>query len=134
MKIACLYILSVCLLMFGKHCYANDIIQQDSNGHLVAKHIGKMQAFEFANIHKDATVFTNSTPTLSEQTIINVETEDDDTGFRRKFTLLANFLIVLAGTLFLTYFFNYFKRLLYNRRQLFTVRSYKYILQGALRI
>lgn len=134
MKIACLYILSLCLLMFGRYCYANDLIQHDSNGHLVAKHIGKMQAFKFANIHQDPTVFTNSTPTVNKETIVSVETEDDDMGFRRKFVLIANYCVLLANASFLIYFFNYFKRRLYYFTPLFTVSSSKYILQGALRI
>jgi hypothetical protein len=134
MKIAFLYILSLCLLMVGMYSYANDIVHHGSNAPLTAKHIGKMETFKFASIQQDPTVFSNSNPTLTDQILVSVENEDDDTSFRRKFTLLANFLIVLAGTLFLTYFFNYFKRLLYDARQLFTARTYKYILQGALRI
>ena len=134
MKIAFLYILSLCLLLVGKYSYANDVVQHGSDANLKAKHIGKMQTFKFASIHRDPTVFTNSTPALTDQVLVSVESEDDDTSFRRKYTLLANFLIVLIGTSFLSYFFSNHKRLFYNSRQLYAVSLYKYILQGALRI
>ena len=134
MKIAFLYILSLCLLLVGKYSYANDVAQHGSDAHLTAKHIGKMQSFKFASIQKDPAVFSNSNPTITDQVLVSVESEDDDTSFRRKYTLLANFLIVLIGTSFLSYFFSNHKRLFYNSRQLYAVSLYKYILQGALRI
>ena len=134
MKITFLYILTLCLIMFGKYCYANDIIQHTGNGHLVAKHLGKMQRFKFANIQQDATVFTNSAPTGDDENILRVETEDDDIVFRRKIVLIVNYFILAAGASFLIYFLGCFKRRLYTFKQLITYISNRYILQGALRI
>src|SRR4051812_2413731 len=133
MKIAVLYILALCLLTIGKNSYANDI-QHVQSGHLIAKHIGKMQAFKFANIHQDASVFTNSTPSDDEETILRAETEDEDFVFRRKFVLAVNYFILVAGASFLIYFLSCFKQRLYYFKQVFTVSPSKYILQGALRI
>ena len=134
MKIAFLYILSLCLLMVGKYSYANDTVKHGSNAPLMAKHIGKMQTFKFASIQRDPTVFTTSAPNGDSETILRVETEDEDIVFRRKMVLMVNYFILAIGSSFLIYFLGYFKRRLYNYRQLFTVSSSKYILQGALRI
>ena len=133
MKIAHLYILSLCFLLLGGYCAAYGIIPNDAS-RPANKRIGKTQLVKIPVINQDPVISNNVLPLDSKQTLLTVETEDDDTGFRRKFTLLATCLVILSFASFLNYLFKYFKNRLYSYSQLLTVGSYKYLLQGALRI
>jgi len=131
MKIAYLYILSLCFLLLGGYCAAYGILP---NARPANKRIGKTQLVKLPVVNQDPVISHNGLPLDSKQTILTVETEDEDTGFRRKFTLLATCLVILSFSSFLNYLFKYFKNRLYSFKQLLTVGSYKYLLQGALRI
>ncbi len=117
--------------MVGKYSYANDVVQHGNDAHLAAKHIGKMQTFKFASIQKDPAVFSTSSPKGGKQFIASFELEDEDIAFRRKMVLMINYFIVAGFASFIIFFLSYLKRRLYNYRQMFTVNSDKYILQGA---
>ena len=133
MKIAYLYILSLCFLLLGGYCAAYGILPNEG-GRPANKRIGKTQLVKLPVISRDPVISHNGLPLDSKETILTVETEDDDSGFRRKFTLLATYLVILSFASFLNYLFAYFKTRLYSFKQLLTVGSYKYLLQGALRI
>ena len=133
MKIAYLYILSLCFLLLGGYCAAYGILPSDG-GHPATKRMGKTQLIKLPVVNQDPVISHNGLPLDTKQTILTVETEDDDSGFRRKFTLLATWLVILSFASFLNYLFKYFKNRLYSFKQLSTVGSYKYLLQGALRI
>ena len=133
MKIACLYILSLCFLLLGGYCAAYGIVP-DQGSHPATKRIGKTQLVKFTNTNQDPIITHNTLPLEDKQTIVSVANEDDDSGFRRKYVLIATCVIALAYISFFNYLFNHFKNRLYSYRQLFTVSSYKYLLQGALRI
>ena len=133
MKIAYLYILSLCFLLLGGYCAAYGILHSDG-GHPATKRMGKTQLIKLPVVNQDPVISHNGLPLDTKQTILTVETEDDDSGFRRKFTLLATCLVILSAASFLNYLFKYFKNRLYSFKQLSTVGSYKYILQGVLRI
>ena len=133
MKIAHLYILSLCFLLLGGYCAAYGIVP-DQGSHPATKRIGKTQLVKFTNTNQDPIITHNTLPLEDKQTIVSVANEDDDSGFRRKYVLIATCVIALAYISFFNYLFNHFKNRLYSYRQLFTVSSYKYLLQGALRI
>jgi hypothetical protein len=133
MKIAYLYILSLCFLLLGGYCAAYGILPNDHN-RPANKRIGKTQLVKLPVINRDPVISHNGLPLDGKQTVLTLENEDDDTGFRRKFTLLATCLVVLSFASFLNYLFAYFKARLYSFKQLLTTGSSKYLLQGALRI
>ena len=133
MKIACLYILSLCFLLLGGYCAVYGIVPNDG-GHPITKRIGKTQLVKLPVINQDPVITHNTLPLDSKQTIVSVVNEDDDSGLRRKYVLLATCLVILAYASFLNYLYKYFKNRLYSYKYLLTVGSYKYLLQGALRI
>jgi hypothetical protein len=133
MKIAYLYILSLCFLLLGGYCAAYGILPNEG-GHPANKRIGKTQLVKLPIANQDPVISHTGLPVDSKETILTVETEDDDTGFRRKFTLLATYLIVFSFASFSNYLFKYFSNRLYCYKQLLSLDSYKYLLQGALRI
>jgi hypothetical protein len=133
MKIAYLYILSLCFLLLGGYCAAYGILPNDSS-HPATKRMGKTQLVKLPVVNQDPVISHNGLPLDTKETILTVEAEDDDTGFRRKFTLLATFLVVLSYASFLNYLYKFFKTRLYSFKQLIPAGSYKYLLQGALRI
>ncbi|GAB2976557.1 hypothetical protein GCM10027049_09290 [Mucilaginibacter puniceus] len=133
MKIAYLYILSLCFLLLGGYCAAYGILPND-NSRPATKRIGKTQLVKLPVVNQDPVITHNTLPLDDKQTIVSVVNDDDDFGFRRRYVLLVTSLVILAYASFLNYLYKYFKNRLYSYKQLLTVGAYKYLLQGALRI
>lgn len=134
MKIACLYILSISLILFGKYCYSYGNVHRGNNGYTVAKNIGKSQLVKFPIVNQDPVITNNTLPLDSKQSIFSVENEDDDFGFRRRYVLLAACVLIMAYATLFKYLFKHFKNRPYSNKQIITAGNYKYLLQGALRI
>ena len=127
-----LYILCFCFLLLGGYCAAYGILPNDS-GKPAIKRIGKTQLVKIPVIEKDPVISHSGLPLNTKQTIVTVETEDDSDS-HRKYSLLATCLILVSFASFLNYLFKYFKNQLNGHKKLLTVSSYKYLLQGVLRI
>ncbi len=105
---AVLYILCFCFLLIGGYCAAYGNLPNDS-GRPANKRIGKTQLIKLPVTNQDPIISHNGLPLGSKQTIVTVESEDDDTGFRRKFSLIATCLVIFSFASFLNYLYSYFK-------------------------
>ena len=77
MKIACLYILSLCFLLLGGYCAAYGIVPNDGN-HAAVKHIGKTQLIKIPNTNRLPVIAGNALPLESKETIVSIESKDDE--------------------------------------------------------
>jgi hypothetical protein len=130
---AVIFFLFLCVFLFkgNNHTYVwvphNKICQS------AAQNSQNVQQTNSENIKQSFSAINNNSLSEKKEYLISVEDEDDDVVFTRKYVLLAKSFIALTYST-LIYFHTCFKICLTFCRHFCYTSSYKYILQGVLRI
>jgi hypothetical protein len=129
MRTVLIYMLSLALLVLGGYHYVTGATNHRRHP---VRFIISAEKFRFANT--DQAHLDNTISSEDKQSIFNVEDEDEDFVFSRKYLQLTGYFVTLFYAAFLLYSLkNLKKRLLIVTRLIFAGPQ-RYILQGALLI
>lgn len=130
MRVA-IFFVCLCYLVLGGYNYIYTGAQYDGLSYAKELHLEKNNQ-KFTDKNKGCQAIKEANSTLTGTTLISEDLEDEDANnlFARKFKMLGWCLLPLSGLFALTYLFSRFK----GPRPYYWLLSYKYIHQRVLRI
>lgn len=126
------FFLSMCFLLFWGYNYAHAGTHHKKISYIPSRSIDKPQKAKLDDIN--VAILKHSSPSHDKEFFLNIEDEESDFAFTRKYVLLVKWVAVISCTFVLGYLFNYNYQRLPFCRHLSYNSSYKYIVQRALRV
>ncbi|TDO19548.1 hypothetical protein CLV32_4170 [Pedobacter duraquae] len=136
MKVAVVFFFSLCFLVLKGGNYAHAESHSSISSYSPAEHIVKTDHNKYSSLIQDSPFYKNTNLSDYPDDLTSIETEDDteDFSFTGKLMLSANYFLTLVLISAFVNFYNYLKNRLPFCRHLSFTSSYKYILQGVLRL
>ena len=136
MKVIVIFFLSLIFLVLKGNNSAQAEVHSSISSYSPAQHIGKTENNKISSVIQDSPLYKNNSFTDNTDELMSIENEDDgeDFSFTGKQLLATNYFITLVLISVLVSFHNYLKNRLPFCRHLSYTSSYKYILQGVLRL
>ncbi|RZM26473.1 MAG: hypothetical protein EOO88_16880 [Pedobacter sp.] len=136
MKVAVVFFLSVFFLMLKSGNSAQAEVRSSFSTYSPALHVGKSAQTKFSNINQESPLFKNTNLTDLPEDLLSIENDDDseDFSYTGKLLLSANYFITLVFFSAFVHFCSTQKNRLPFCSHLSFTSSYKYILQGVLRL
>ncbi|RVU00125.1 hypothetical protein EOD41_14290 [Mucilaginibacter limnophilus] len=134
MRAGVIFILSLCFLLLRGYNYTYARVHHDKLSYSPAPDVTRTQKVTPVDISKATTVKKSSKLNTDKDFIFNIEDDDDNFVFARKYVLLANWVSILSCIFLLSIRPEHLKERLPFGRYLSGNSSPKYIVQRVIRL